>query len=114
MGVLNNRNNAQCRPYNIGCNQSFRNSDNFILVSVIFIRLAYLFTLIVCFEFSLSYLVRVKSRTICAYLHIILFSLIFLYAHHFWFLKVVLKLSSDVEENQGPKPSSSKCFSICY
>ena len=79
---------------------SFRNCD-----FVIFICLAYLFTLIVYLESSLSHIVRVKSHTICTYLHIILhISLIFLYVNHFWFFKIVLKLSGDVEENPGPKP----------
>ena len=115
MGVFNNRDSAQCNSYNIGNNQSFQNCSNFILVSVIFICLVYLFTLIVYLESSLSYIVRVKSRTICGYLHILLhISLIFLYANHFWFFKIAVKLSGDVEENPGPKPSSSQSFSICH
>ena len=66
-------------------------------------------------ESSLSYIVRVKSRTICGYLQILLhISVIFLYANHFWFLKIAMKLSGDVEENPGPKPSSSQSFSICH
>ena len=115
VGVLNNRNSAQCNSYNIGYNQSFQNCSNFILVSVIFICLVYLFTLIVYLESSLSYILRVKSRTICGYLHILLhISLIFLYANHFWFFKIAVKLSGDVKENPGPKTSSSQIFSICH
>ena len=72
MGVFNNRNSAQCNSYNIGYNQSFQNCSNFILVSVIFICLVYLFTLMVYMKSSLSYIVRIKSRTICGYLHILL------------------------------------------
>ena len=30
------------------------------------------------------------------------------------FQKIVLKLSGDIEENPGPKPSSSQSFSICH
>ena len=41
-------------------------------------------------------------------------SLIFLYVNHFWFFKIIFKLSGDVEENAGPKPSSSQSFSICH
>ena len=86
MGVFNNRNSAQCHSYNIGYNQSIQNCCNFVLVSVIFICLVYLFTLIVYLEPSLSYIVRVKSRTICGYLHILLhISLVFLYANRFCF-----------------------------
>ena len=60
-------------------------------------------------------MVRVKSRTICGYLHILLHTgLIFLYANHFWFFKIAVKLSSDIEENLGPKPSSSRNVSICH
>ena len=48
---------------------------------------------------SLSYM-RIKSSTICGYLHILLhISLICLYANHFWFFKIAVKLSGDVEEN---------------
>ena len=66
-------------------------------------------------ESSLSFIVRVKSRTICGYLHIILhISLIFSYVNHFWFFKIVLKISGNVEENPRPKPSSSQSFSICH
>ena len=105
VGVFNNRNSVQCISYNIGYNQSFRSCGSFILVSVIFTCLVYLFTLIVYLESSLSCMVRVKSRTICGYLHIILhISLVFLYVNHFWFFKSVLKFSGDVEENPGPKP----------
>ena len=104
VGVLNNRKSAQSNSYNIGYNQSFQNCSNFILVSVIFICLVYL----------LSCIVRVKSRTICGYLHILLhISLMFLYANHFWLFKIAVKLSGDIEENLGPIPSSSQSFSIC-
>ena len=115
VAVFNNRNSAQCNPYNIEYNQSFQKCTNFILVSVIFLCLVYLLTLIVYLEPSLSYIVTVKSRTICAYLHILLhISLILLYANHFWFFKIAVKLSSYVEENPGPKPSSSQSFCICH
>ena len=115
VGVFNNRNSAQCNSYNNGYNQSFQNSSNFISVSVIFLCLVYLFTLIVHLKSSLSYIARTKSRTICGYLHILLhISLIFLYANHFWFFKIAVKLSGDVEENPRPKPSFNQNFSICH
>ena len=104
VGVFNNRKSAQSNSYNIGYNQSFQNCSNFILVSVIFICVVYL----------LSYIVRFKSRTICGYLHILLhISLMILYANQFWLFKIAVKLSGDIEENPGPKPSSSQSFSIC-
>ena len=85
------------------------------VVSVIFMCLFYLVTLIVYLDCSLSYIIKNKSRTICGYLHIILhINLICLYVNHFWFFKIVLKLCGDVEENPGPKPSSSQSFSVCH
>ena len=64
---------------------------------------------------SLSYIASIKSSTICGYLHLFLhISLIFLYANHFWFFKIAVKRSGDVEENPGRKPSSSQSFSICH
>ena len=99
VGVLNNHNSAQCNSYNIGYNQSFPNCSSFTLVSVIFICLFYLFTSIVYLESSLSCIVKVKSRTICGYLHIILhISVIFLYVNHFWFFKIFLKLSGALKK----------------
>ena len=41
---------------------------------------------------------------------ILYISLIFLYVNHFWTFKIVLKLRRDVEENSGPKLSSSQSF----
>ena len=115
MGVFNNHNSAQCNSYNIDYNQSFQNCSNFIVVSVIFISLIYLFTQTVHLKSSLSYIARIKSHTICGYLYILLhISFIFLYANHFWFFKIAVKLSSDVEENPVSKPSSSQNFSICH
>ena len=115
MGVFNNHNSPQCSSFNIGYNQSFRNYSSFTLVSVIFIYLFYLFTLIVYLESSLPYIVKVKCRTLCGYLHTILhISLIFLYVNHFWFFKIVLKPSSDVAENPRPKYISSQSFSIFH
>ena len=74
-----------------------------------------LLTLTLYLKFLLSYLARVNSRTISAYLHIILhISLIFLYVNSFWFFKIVLKLSGDTEENPGREPSCSPKFSICH
>ena len=64
VGVFNNRNSVQCNSYNIGYNKSFQNCSNFILVSVTFICLVYLLTLIVHLKSSLSLVARIKSRTI--------------------------------------------------
>ena len=74
-----------------------------------------LFTLIVYLESSLSCIMRVQSRTICGYLHIIShISLIVLNVNHFLFFKIFLRLSGDVEENPGSKPSFSQSFSVCH
>ena len=55
------------------------------------------------------------GRTIDTCLHLILYiSILILYANHFWLEEIVLKLSGDIEENPGPKPSSNQSFSICH
>ena len=41
-------------------------------------------------------------------------SILLLYANHFWLDEIVLKISGDIEENPGPKPSSNQSFSICH
>ena len=41
-------------------------------------------------------------------------SILVLYANHFWLDEILLKLSGDIEENLGPKPSSNQSFSICH
>ena len=54
-----------------------------------------------------------KCRTIHTYLNLILYiSILVLYANHFWLDEIVLKLSGDIKENPGPKPSSNQSFSI--
>ena len=37
-----------------------------------------------------------------------------LYLRHIWLYSVLIKLSSDVEENAGPKPKPCQSFSICH
>ena len=36
------------------------------------------------------------------------------YTLHFWLYEIVLKLSCDIEENLGPKPSFNQSFSVCH
>ena len=58
---------------------------------------------------------RAKPRTIHTCLNLILYiSILVLYANHFWLDEIVLKLSDDIEENRGPKPSFNQSFSICH
>ena len=65
-------------------------------------------------ESSVSSIVKVQSLKICGHFHIILhISLIFLYVNRFWFFKIVLKLSCDVDKKLGSKLSSSQSFCIC-
>ena len=45
---------------------------------------------------------------------ILYISILVLYANHFWLDEIVLKLSSGIEENPEPKPSSNQSFSICH
>ena len=50
-----------------------------------------------------------KCRTIHTYLNFFLYiSILVLYANHFWLDEIVLKLSGDIEQNPGPKPSPTK------
>ena len=56
-----------------------------------------------------------KCRTIHTYLNLILYiSILLLYANHFWLDEIVLKFSSDIEQNPGPGPSPNQSFSICH
>ena len=41
-------------------------------------------------------------------------SILVLCANDFCFDEIVLKLSGDIEEKRGPKPSSNQSFSICH
>ena len=87
---------------------------NHFEIVVVYICLFYLFTLIVYLESSVSSIVKVQSLKICGHFHIILhISLIFLYVNHFWFFKIVLKVSCDVDKKLGSKLSSSQSFCIC-
>ena len=64
------------------------------------------------FEISIKF-IKVKFCTICTCLNLILYiSILLLYANRFWLYEVVLKLSSDIEENPRPKPSSKQSLFI--
>ena len=113
--MFNNRNIAICNLCNIWYSQSFRNCSTFIFFNAIFICSAYLFTLQECLKSSFLSSLRAKRRTIHTCLNLILYiSILVLYANHFWLDEIVLKLSGDIEENPGPKPSSNQSFSICH
>ena len=87
----------------------------FCLFNAIFICAAYLFTLLKCFKSSFLSSLRVRLSTIQSCLNLILCISIFLhYGNHFWLYEIVLKLSGDIEENPGPKPSSNQHFSIFH
>ena len=113
--MFNNRNIAICNFCNIWYSQSFRNCSTFIFFNAIFICSAYLFTLQECLKSSFLSLFKVKCRTIHTCLNLILYiSILVLYANHFCLDEIVLKLSGDIEENPGPKPSSNQSFSIFH
>ena len=66
-------------------------------------------------KFSLLSSLRAKFRTIHICLNLIIYiSILLLYVKYFWFYEIVLKLSGDIEENLGAKPSSNQSFSICH
>ena len=73
------------------------------------------FALLECLKSSFLSSLRVKFRTINICLNLILYtSILLLYAHYFWLYEIVLKLSCDIEENPGPKPSFNQSFSVCH
>ena len=87
----------------------------FCLFNAIFICSAYLFTLQECSKSSFLSSLRAKRRTIHTCLNLILYiSILIIYAKHFWLDEIVLKLSGDIKENPGPKPSSNQSFYICH
>ena len=73
------------------------------------------FTLLECLKSSSLSSLRLKFPTIHTCLNLILYiSILLLYANHFWPYEIVLKLSNDIDDNPGPKPSSNQIFSICH
>ena len=114
VGVFNNCNIAFCNFCNIWYSQLFQNCSTFIFFNAIFICVAYLFALLECLRSSFLSSLGVKFCTIHTCLNLILYiSILLLHANHFWLYKIVLKLTSDIKENLGPKPSSNQSFSIC-
>ena len=73
VGMFNNCNSAQCNSYNIWYNHSFRYCSSFILVSVIFIYLHYLFSwrciLAWCWRKSRTCMSLEFGQYFCALLH---------------------------------------------
>ena len=113
VGVFNNRSIVFCNFCNIWYSHSFRNCSTFIFFNAIFICAAYLFTLLACLKSQFFKFIKVKFCTICTCLNLILYiSILLLYANRFWLYEVVLKLSSDIEENPRPKPSSKQSLFI--
>ena len=115
MAVLSNHNIGLCNFCNIWYSKSFRNCSIFIFFNVIFLCAAYLFAFLECLKSSILSSLRVKFRTVHTCFNLILYiCILLLYANHFWFYKIVLKLSGDIEENPEPKPSSNQSFCICH
>ena len=113
--MFNNCKNIYCNSCNIYYNKALRIYSSFIFFRVIFICVAYLFSLTVCLMSSSSILLRAKFRISYTYLNTILyFSITLIYVNHFWLYNIFMKLCGDVEENPGPKPSSKQIFSIFH
>ena len=111
VGMFNNCKIAYCNSSNIYYNKALRIYSSFIFFNVIFICVAYLFSLTVCLMSSSSILLRAKFRISCSDLNTILyFSLTLIYVNHFWLYNNFMKRCGDVEENPGPKPSSNQSF----
>ena len=115
VGVFNNCNIAICKFCNIRYSQSFRNCSAFIFFNAIFICAACLFTLLECLKSSSLISLRLEFRTIHTCLNLILYiSILLLYVNHFWLYEIDLKLSGDIEETPGAKPSPNQSFSIYH
>ena len=113
--MFNNCKNIYCNSCNIYYNKALRIYSSFIFFRVIFICVAYLFSLTVCLMSSSSILLRAKFRISYTYLNTILyFSITLIYVNHFWLYNIFMKLCGDVEENRGPKLSSNQIFSIFH
>ena len=113
--MFNNCKIAYCNSSNVYYNKALRIYSSFIFFNVIFICVAYLFSLTVCLMSSSSILLRAKFRISCSDLNTILyFSITLIYVNHFWLYNNFMKLCGDVEENLGPKPCSNQNFSICH
>ena len=113
--MFNNCKIACCNSTNIYYNKALRIYSSFIFFGIIFICVAYLFSLTVCLMSSSSILLRAKFRISCTDLNTILyFSITLIYVNHFWLYNIFMKLGGDVEENPGTKPSSNQIFSIYH
>ena len=113
--MFNDCRNIFCNSGNLYYNKALRIYSSFIFFRVIFICVAYLFSLTVCLMSSSSMLLRAKFRISYTYLNTILyFSITLIYVNHFWLYNIFMKLCGDVEENPGPKPNSNQIFSICH
>ena len=114
VGMFYNCKNIYCNTGNIYYNKALRIYSSFIFFGVIFICVAYLFSLTVRLMRSSSILLRAKFRISYTYVNTIFFSITLIYVNHFWLYNIFIKLCDDVEENPGPKPSSKQIFSIYH
>ena len=106
--MFNNYKNIYCNSCNIYYNKALRIYSSFIFFRVIFICVAYLYSLTVCLM-----ILRAKFWISYTYLNTILyFSITLIYVNHFWLYNIFMKLCGNVEENPGPKPSSKQIFSL--
>ena len=115
VGMFKNCKNIYCNSCNIYYNKAMRIYSNFIFFRVMFICVAYLFSLTVCLMNSSSILLRGQSRISYLYLNTILFfSITSIYVNNFWLYYIFMKLYGDVEENPGLKSSSNQIFSTFH
>ena len=105
VGMFYNCKNIYCNAANIYYNKALRIYSSFIFFGVIFICVAYLFSLTVRLRRSSSILLRAKFRISYTYVNTILyFSITLIYVNHFWLYNIFIKHCDDVEENPAPKP----------
>ena len=106
-GMFNNCKNIYCYSCNIYYNKALRIYSSFILFRVIFICVAYLFSLAVCSMSSSSILLRAKFQISYTYLNTILYSSItymsipFGFIIFLWNFVVMLKKTPDLNLAQN-------------
>ena len=91
-GMFKNCKIAYCNSSNVYCSKGLRIYSSFIFFNVIFMCVAYLFSLTLFLMSSSSVLLRAKFRISCSDLNTILyFSITLIYVNHFWLYSNLMK-----------------------
>ena len=102
---------------NLNCSyfsKKYHNCDTFtLLLGLIILTFWHLFNFLYNMKFVPRFLPNLVS--VCNFLRMIPYlSRIDVYVHHIWFFLTIIRLSSDIGENLGPKRNPNQIFSICH